>query len=109
MAIDNGSCLSSKAYDTVPSLQGPMVSYTVEAEGDYTQGGHQPSTITEDIPEWIIQKLRSGIGRKADFDVSLFSPPIPYPEFLNMWYRAEELVRAGCFLSRFNRAHALGE
>lgn len=101
IAIDNGTSFSSAGYyDRNTQAKGPS------ADLSYSLDERQPLQI--ELPEYLIDILKNGLANRKDLNIGAFSETIEPGEITSMWQRAEDLVKTGVFLSRYNEKAVFG-
>ncbi len=101
IAIDNGTSLSTSGYYSRDvRVVGPNADMT------YSVDEHTPLQL--DIPEYLKAMIKRGTDNAKSLDIDPYRESINTSEFDDLWQRAQELVKHGVFMSRYNERSVRG-
>jgi len=96
VAIDNGFALTGEIYNKVEmtKIRGPHYLMT------FDDRANTPRNIA--LPEDLKTKIQQGLEQRDSLTAQLQELGLPQKDIDSMWQRAENLIKAGKFLSRKN-------
>jgi len=106
-AIDHGIILNSSNYLEM-ALRGPSLQLTMKTRKN-ENGATIDHTLENTLPDFIIQKLRSGLNNHQVLTEKLKEIGIPENEINSFWARVADIYQAGKYLSKYNYDSIMGE
>jgi hypothetical protein len=90
------------------ALRGPSLQLTMKTRKN-ENGATIDHTLENTLPDFIIQKLRSGLNNHQVLTEKLKEIGIPENEINSFWARVADIYQAGKYLSKYNYDSIMGE